>query len=167
MSRLFPDSPPSLSLLALPALSPSSARLLVATVTDTAITQSLHDPEVYPDPEAFKPERFMPGGVNANGTDSKNWLVFGAGAHKCIGQSYVYHQMSAVIGTAAGMMDWEHEVTEESEEIKIIGAPSSRPSCSFLASGGFLALTYVSILPATIFPKDECRLKFTPRGGDH
>ncbi|BGP53575.1 RNA polymerase C-22 sterol desaturase [Rhodotorula sphaerocarpa] len=82
----------------------------------------------------------MPGGVNANGTDSKNWLVFGAGAHKCIGQSYVYHQMSAGIGTAAGMMDWEHEVTEESEEIKII---------------------------ATIFPKDECRLKFTPRAGDH
>lgn len=49
--------------------------------------QSLHDPEVYPDPEDFIPERWMPGGANADGGDSKNWLVFGAGAHKCIGAS--------------------------------------------------------------------------------
>ncbi|GAA5990567.1 hypothetical protein JCM10908_003134 [Rhodotorula pacifica] len=97
---------------------------------------SLHDPEVYPDPEEFLPERFMPGGVNADGGDSKNWLVFGAGAHKCIGQSYVYHHMAATIGTAAGLMDWVHEKTPESEEIQII---------------------------ATLFPKDQCRLKFTPR----
>lgn len=27
----------------------------------------------------------MPGGVNHN-SDSKNWLVFGAGAHRCIGK---------------------------------------------------------------------------------
>ncbi|GAA5990560.1 hypothetical protein JCM10908_003129 [Rhodotorula pacifica] len=97
---------------------------------------SLHDPEVYPDPEEFLPERFMPGGANADGGDSKNWLVFGAGAHKCIGQSYVYHHMAATIGTAAGLMDWVHEKTPESEEIQII---------------------------ATLFPKDQCRLKFTPR----
>ncbi|POY76101.1 hypothetical protein BMF94_0824 [Rhodotorula taiwanensis] len=101
---------------------------------------SLHDPEVYPDPDEFKPERFMPGGVNSNGMDSKNWLVFGAGAHRCIGVSYVMHHMCGVIGTAAGLMDWTHEVTADSEEVKII---------------------------ATIFPKDECRLKFTPREVEH
>jgi len=83
----------------------------------------------------------MPGGVNADGTDSKNWLVFGAGAHKCIGaspgpslppppssplghrlagQNYVYMHMSAVIGSAALFLNWEHEVTPLSEEIEII-----------------------------------------------
>ncbi|GAA5977138.1 hypothetical protein JCM11641_001312 [Rhodosporidiobolus odoratus] len=97
---------------------------------------SLHDPAVYPDPEDFTPERFMPGGANHGGGDSKNWLVFGAGAHKCIGQNYVYMHMSAVIGSAAMLMNWEHERTPESDEIQII---------------------------ATLFPKDQCRLKFTPR----
>ncbi|GAA5959567.1 hypothetical protein JCM21900_003200 [Sporobolomyces salmonicolor] len=98
---------------------------------------SLHDPAVYPDPEDFVPERFMPGGANhGNDKDAKNWLVFGAGAHKCIGQNYVYMHMSAVIGSAAMLLNWEHERTPESDEIQII---------------------------ATLFPKDGCRLKFTPR----
>lgn len=97
---------------------------------------SLHDPEVYPDPEDFIPERWMPGGSNFGVADSKNWLVFGAGAHRCIAQSYVMMHMSAVIGSAAMLMDWTHEKTAESEEIQII---------------------------ATLFPKDGCRLRFTPR----
>ncbi|TNY20659.1 cytochrome P450 [Rhodotorula diobovata] len=101
---------------------------------------SLHDPAVYPEPEEFIPERWMPGGANADGTDSKNWLVFGAGAHKCIGQNYVYMHMSAVIGSAALFLNWEHEVTPLSEEIEII---------------------------ATLFPKDGCRLKFTKREVEH
>jgi len=97
---------------------------------------SLHDPAVYPDPEEFIPERWMPGGTNASESDSKNWLVFGAGAHRCIGQSYVMMHMSAVIGSAAVLMDWTHEKTPESDDMQII---------------------------ATIFPKDGCHLKFTPR----
>lgn len=62
----------------------------------------------------------MPGGVNDNDKDSKNWLVFGAGAHRCIGQNYVYMHMTAVIGSAAMLMNWEHAKTPESEEIQII-----------------------------------------------
>ncbi|GAA5872505.1 hypothetical protein JCM8547_006932 [Rhodosporidiobolus lusitaniae] len=100
---------------------------------------SLHDPAVYPEPEEFVPERWMPGGANHGGGDSKNWLVFGAGAHKCIGQNYVYMHMSAVIGSAAMLLDWEHERTPESDEIQII---------------------------ATLFPKDGCRLKFSKREVD-
>ncbi|KAL8280890.1 hypothetical protein RQP46_006569 [Phenoliferia psychrophenolica] len=98
---------------------------------------SLHDPAVYPDPDEFIPERWMPGGTNADDSESsKNWLVFGAGAHRCIAQSYVFMHMNAVVGSAAMLMDWTHEKTPESDEIQII---------------------------ATLFPKDGCRLKFTPR----
>ncbi|KAI5475960.1 C-22 sterol desaturase [Pseudohyphozyma bogoriensis] len=98
---------------------------------------SLHDPEVYPEPEEFIPERWMPGGANESPEkDAKNWLVFGAGAHRCIAQSYVMMHMSAVISAASMMMDWTHEKTPESDEIQII---------------------------ATLFPKDGCRMKFTPR----
>ncbi|KAM0749617.1 cytochrome P450 [Meredithblackwellia eburnea MCA 4105] len=99
---------------------------------------SLHDPAVYPEPEEFKPERWLPGGANAVETEEmqKNWLVFGAGAHRCIAQSYVFMHMSAVLGSAAMMMDWTHEKTPDSDNIQII---------------------------ATLFPKDGARLKFTPR----
>ncbi|ORY90828.1 cytochrome P450 [Leucosporidium creatinivorum] len=97
---------------------------------------SLHDPAVYPDPDEFIPERWMPGGANYGMADSKNWLVFGAGAHRCIAQNYVFMHMTACLGSAAMLMDWTHKKTPESDEIRIV---------------------------ATLFPKDGCHLKFTPR----
>jgi len=78
---------------------------------------SLHDPSVYPDPETFDPERFMPGG-NSQNADPKHWLVFGSGPHKCIGQEYVHIHMTAIIGSAVGLMDWRHERTPDSDKIK-------------------------------------------------
>ncbi len=44
--------------------------------------------------------------------------------------------MTATLGTAVALMDWEHKKTPESDDIKII---------------------------ATLFPKDGCWLKFRPR----
>jgi C-22 sterol desaturase len=103
---------------------------------------SLHDPNVYPDPDAFQPERWLEGGNSVN-SSPKNcmerysvfcWLssdmmrtfvplsdlVFGAGPHKCIGQDYVFLHMTAVLGTAAFKMEWDHEVTPESGDYSII-----------------------------------------------
>ena len=40
--------------------------------------------------------------------------------HRFAGQNYVYMHMSAVIGSAALFLNWEHEVTPLSEEIEII-----------------------------------------------
>ncbi|KAM0792936.1 hypothetical protein ACM66B_002695 [Microbotryomycetes sp. NB124-2] len=97
---------------------------------------SLHDPAVYPDPDDFTPERWMPGGSNHGMNDSKSWLVFGAGAHRCIAQNYVFMHMMGLLGTAAMTMEWEHEKTDASDDIQIT---------------------------ATIFPKDGCLLKFRPR----
>ena len=48
----------------------------------------LHDPEIYPDPEEFKPERFL----NEDGTvrdDPKLALAFGAGKRICPGRHLV------------------------------------------------------------------------------
>ena len=39
------------------------------------------DPEYYPDPDAFKPERFAPGNVQKSGT----FFPFGIGGRQCIG----------------------------------------------------------------------------------
>jgi C-22 sterol desaturase len=80
---------------------------------------SLHDPAVYPDPEAFNPDRFMPGG-NSEKSDPKHFLVFGSGPHKCIGYEYVYMHMASVLGAAAATMDIEHARTPDSDELKCV-----------------------------------------------
>lgn len=62
----------------------------------------------------------MPGGANYDLVQEpgKSWLVFGAGAHRCIAQNYVFMHMSACVGSAAQTMDWTHERTELSDEIR-------------------------------------------------
>ncbi|KAL1305435.1 hypothetical protein AAFC00_002318 [Neodothiora populina] len=94
---------------------------------------ALHDPEVYPNPDSFEPERWITGTAEQH---PKNWLVFGTGPHYCLGQTYAVLNLMLMIGKASVEMNWEHEVTPLSEEIKVF---------------------------ATIFPKDDCLLSFTAR----
>jgi len=96
---------------------------------------SLQDPEIYAEPEKFIPERWLDPNGSAE-QNPKNYLVFGAGPHKCIGYEYALMHIAMVLGTASVLMDWEHRITEDSSKVEII---------------------------ATIFPKDGCLLKFTPR----
>ena len=46
---------------------------------------ALHDPEAYPDPDNFIPERWLEGG--SADQNMKNFLVFGVGPHYCLGQA--------------------------------------------------------------------------------
>lgn len=94
---------------------------------------ALHDPEDYPNPNFFDPERWISGDAESK---TKNWLVFGAGPHDCLARRYVPLTMAGMIGKASLELDWEHHATERSEEIKVF---------------------------ATLFPMDECPLVFTKR----
>lgn len=96
----------------------------------------LHDPEAYPKPDEFLPERWLEGPDSPAATHPKNWLVFGSGPHNCIGQQYALMHLTAVAGSAAVSMNWKHEVTPLSEEVEVI---------------------------ATIFPKDGAKIQFEPR----
>ena len=120
-----------------------------------SLYNSLHDPAVYPDPETFAPERFMPGGV-CESSDPKNFIVFGAGPHKCIGYEYVYLHLTSVLGAAAATMDWSHERTKDSDEIQCVQIPS-------LLLERFADRSSLYRIICTLFPKDGCRLKFTKR----
>ncbi|MCJ1413864.1 RNA polymerase C-22 sterol desaturase [Xylographa parallela] len=77
---------------------------------------ALHDPEVYPQPDSYDPDRWITGTAEAA---SKNWLVFGTGPHYCLGQTYATMNLMAMIGKASLQVNWAHHITPLSEEIKV------------------------------------------------
>ena len=75
-----------------------------------------HDPEAYPEPDSFDPERWISGNAEKQ---VKNWLVFGTGPHYCLGQTYAQLNLIAMIGKASMHLNWDHHITPLSEEIKV------------------------------------------------
>src|SRR4051812_28436658 len=55
--------------------------------------------DVYDDPYAFRPERFL-----ENPPETYSWLPFGGGMRRCIGASFAVLEMSTVLRTVAGRM---------------------------------------------------------------
>ncbi|KAG6558056.1 hypothetical protein Mapa_000236 [Marchantia paleacea] len=59
-----------------------------------------HDPQHFPEPNAFKPERFLQKDVNYSGQDGK-YLVFGAGQRICPGMTLALMIVHMVVGSLA------------------------------------------------------------------
>jgi cytochrome P450 len=55
-------------------------------------------PEVYPDPEAFRPERF----VDGSPPPPNAWVPFGGGVRRCLGASFATFEMGVVLRTVLG-----------------------------------------------------------------
>lgn len=51
-----------------------------------------HDPKLYPDPQAFRPERFL-----GEGRQPRTWLPWGAGPKSCLGRHFALLEMQLVL----------------------------------------------------------------------
>lgn len=70
------------------------------------------DPELYPEPKEFRPERFLENGPK--GTEGGAWIPFGGGVRRCLGASLAQYEMAVVIRTV--LEEAELELVQESDE---------------------------------------------------
>jgi cytochrome P450 family 135 len=71
------------------------------------------DPEIYPDPEEFRPERFLD--ADLKGSEGGSWIPFGGGIRRCLGAALAQYEMAVVIRT----------VLEEAKLTAVSTAPES------------------------------------------
>ena len=82
------------------------------------ITAAHHDPEFFPEPEKFKPERFLK--ENADKIIPYTWRPFGSGNRVCIGQRFAMMEMKIII--AKLLSKYKLTLTEKSGLEEVIGS---------------------------------------------
>jgi len=70
----------------------------------------------YTNPYTFDPDRFSEE-RSEHIKYSKNWLVFGAGPHLCLGKEYAMNHLITFTAILAAQYEWEHIRTDKSDEI--------------------------------------------------
>ncbi len=68
-----------------------------------------HREDLYPDPFAFRPERWLEassdGGVQCRKPDTYQWMPFGGGTRRCLGAALAMAEQRVVIRAMAAHLD--------------------------------------------------------------
>jgi cytochrome P450 len=75
-------------------------RLPIGTVVMPAIYLTHTRADLYPDPHAFVPERFLD-----SGPETYTWIPFGGGTRRCIGGAFAQLEMRVVLATILRLAD--------------------------------------------------------------
>jgi cytochrome P450 family 135 len=86
--------------------------LPIGSVLMVAIYLIHGDPEIYPEPKEFKPERFLD--ADPKGMEGGSWIPFGGGIRRCLGASLAQYELAVVIRTV--LEEAELSVTKEAAE---------------------------------------------------
>jgi cytochrome P450 len=91
--RLYPPLPAIDRVLAAP-FEIGGYELPAGTIVAPCIYLAHRRPEVYPDPTAFRPERFL-----ERPPETYSWIPFGGGIRRCLGASFATFEMRVVLRT--------------------------------------------------------------------
>ncbi|KAG6482901.1 cytochrome P450 71A1-like [Zingiber officinale] len=80
------------------------------------------DPEQWDAPEEFRPERFLDGTVDFNGTDFR-YMPFGSGRRVCPGLQFAIASLELALANLVHQFDWELPDGMEKEEFHTREAP--------------------------------------------
>lgn len=74
----------------------------VGTAVAPATVLAHHNPSTYPEPESYRPERFI-----ERSYSPFEYMPFGGGHRRCIGAAFATYEMAIVLGTLLKRFEWE------------------------------------------------------------